>query len=78
VQWCAGSATVDAVAVADAEADADADADFLAEADGSFLALPPGRNTTSSAATSPAAATALKPVSQRLRTWRCLTVRISC
>src|SRR5262249_51348226 len=49
----------------------------LAEAD-AFLPLPLGRNTTSSAAISPAAATALIPVIQRLRTCRCLVTRCSC
>ncbi len=77
MQWCAGSATVAADVVADAEAEAEADGDLLAEADG-FLAPPPGRNTTSSAAISPAATTALNPVSQRLRIWRCLADRSSC
>ena len=51
---------------ADADADADALGDLLDWAD-ALLPLPPGRKMTSSAATSPAAATALMPVSQRLR-----------
>ena len=62
---------------AEAEAEGEADGDLLAEAE-AFLPLPPGRNTTSSAAISPAAATAMIPVIQRLRTWRCLANRSSC